>query len=91
MQIGGNVDMNSSNVLKGFRGKRLLTQDDVAKKLGVSRQVYNNYENDLVHCELDLVMKILYCLVVSEDEIMEFLSALKQDIMSYKANQEEEE
>lgn len=82
--------MNSSNVLKGFRGKRLLTQDDVAKKLGVSRQVYNNYENDLVHCELDLVMKILYCLVVSEDEIMEFLSALKQDIMSYNANQEEE-
>ncbi len=82
--------MNSSNVLKGFRGKRLLTQDDVAKKIGVSRQVYNNYENDLVHCELNIVMKILYYLDVNEDEISEFLFALKQDILSYKVIQEEE-
>ncbi len=81
--------MNSSNILKGFRGKRLLTQDDVAKKIGVSRQVYNNYENDLLHCELNLIMKILYYLDVSEDEITEFLSALKQDIMSYRTNQKE--
>jgi len=75
--------MHSSNILKGFRGKRLLTQDNIAKKLGISRQIYNVYENDLTHCELDLIMKILSNLEINEIELMEFLNALKQDYMSY--------
>ncbi len=79
--------MNASNALKSFRGKRLLTQDNVAERLGVSRQMYNNYENDLIHCELDLIMKILSCLQVNDYELSEFLSALKQDILSYILNQ----
>lgn len=76
--------MNANNILKGFRGKRLLTQENVAKSLGISRQVYNGYENDLSHCELDQIMKILSCLNVSDKEINEFLNALKQDYLSYK-------
>ena len=75
--------MNSSNVLKGFRGKRLLTQDAIAEKLKVSRQMYNIYENDLIHCELDLIMKIFYNLNVTDSELVEFLNALKQDYLSY--------
>ena len=75
--------MHSSNILKGFRGKRLLTQDNIAKKLGISRQIYNVYENDLTHCELDMIMKILSNLEINEIELMEFLNALKQDYMSY--------
>ena len=80
--------MHSSNILKGFRGKRLLTQDNMAKRLGISRQIYNGYENDLTHCELDLIMKILSNLEISENELSEFLIALKQDYMSYNRLEE---
>lgn len=76
--------MNSSEMLKGFRGKRLLTQDRVAELLGVSRQMYNSYENDIAHCELDLVMKILSVLDINELELKEFLNAFEQDFLSYK-------
>lgn len=76
--------MKSSEMLKGFRGKRLLTQDRVAELLGVSRQMYNNYENDIAHCELNLVMKILSVLDINDVEIKEFLNAFEQDILSYK-------
>lgn len=76
--------MHSSNILKGFRGKRLLTQDNMAERLKISRQMYNIYENDLTHCELDLIMKILSSLKISDSELVEFLNALKQDYMSYE-------
>lgn len=75
--------MYSSNILKGFRGKRLLTQDNMAEKLKISRQMYNVYENDLMHCELDLIMKILSNLDIDTNELSEFLNALKQDYLSY--------
>lgn len=78
--------MNANNILKSFRGKRLLTQDNIASSLGISRQAYNGYENDLAHCELNLIMKILSCLDVNDQEINDFLNALKQDYMSYKRN-----
>ncbi len=80
--------MHSSNILKGFRGKRLLTQDNLAKRLGISRQIYNGYENDLTHCELDLIMRILSNLKISDSELSEFLNALKQDYLSYNAQQD---
>lgn len=76
--------MTSSNILKSFRGKRLLSQKDVADLLGVSRQVYNKFENNIIHCELDLVLKILAIFNVDTAEFNEFLNALKQDYMSYK-------
>ena len=77
---------NSSNSLKSFRGKRLLTQDNMAERLNISRQMYNTYENDLMHCELDLIMKIFSSLGITESEFIEFLNALKQDYMSYTKN-----
>lgn len=76
--------MHSSNILKGFRGKRLLTQDNMAERLNISRQMYNVYENDLTHCELDLIMKILSNLEINDVELAEFLNALKQDYLSYE-------
>ena len=75
--------MNTNKVIKSIRGQRLLKQDDMANKLGISRQAYNNYENDLIHCNLDLIMKILNALNANESEINVFLNALKQDYMSY--------
>lgn len=78
--------MESSKVLKGFRAKRLLSQDDLANKINVSRQMYNIYENNLLKCEFDLVFKILNAIAVDETELLQFLNALKQDYMSYNGN-----
>ncbi len=83
--------MHSSNVLKGFRGKRLLTQENFATQLGMSRQNYNICENDILHCELDLIMKILSNLKISETELSEFLNAFKRDYLSYELKFQEQE
>ena len=78
--------MNTTLIIKSLRGKRLLTQDNMADKLKISRQAYNNYENDLIHCDLDLVMKILNALSVDNQELKDFLNALEQDYMSYQSS-----
>lgn len=76
--------MNSVKVLKGFRGKRLKTQDEVASGLGISRQVYCGYENNPLKCGLNEVFNILNFLEVNDSEICEFFDALKQDYLSHK-------
>ncbi len=81
--------MNSTNVIKGFRGKRLLSQEKVAELLGITRQTYNTLENDLLHNDFTLVFKLLKILEVSERDIDEFLNALKQDYLSYNSTKED--
>lgn len=76
--------MNSTNVIKGFRGKKLLSQENVAELLGITRQTYNSLENDLLHNDFTLIFKLLEVLNVSEQEVNEFFNALKQDYVSYK-------
>lgn len=83
--------MNASNVIKSYRGKLLLTQDEIADKMGVSRQMYNGYENDPLHCSLENILKLLSCLNVNEQQIEEFLNALKQDYVSYLTKETKEE
>ena len=75
--------MNSSDMLKRFRGKSLLTQKEVANELGISRQLYNTYENNILKCQLDTLLKIFRVLNVSEEDIKSFLFALQQDYVSY--------
>lgn len=75
--------MNSSDMLKRFRGKSLLTQKEVASKLGISRQLYNTYENNILKCQLDTLFKIFKVLNVSEEDIRNFLFAFQQDYLSY--------
>ena len=75
--------MNSSDMLKRFRGKSLLTQKEVANKLGISRQLYNTYENNILKCQLDTLFKIFRVLNVSEEDIRKFLFAFQQDYLSY--------
>lgn len=79
--------MNSTNVIKGFRGKKLLSQENVAEKLGMSRQSYNTLENDLLNNDFTLIFKLLNVLDVSEYDIDEFFNALKQDYLSYNEDQ----
>lgn len=75
--------MYSTESLKSFRGRRLKSQDEVASQLGISRQAYNNYENNLLECDLNLIFKILGSMQVSKTELQEFLNAVKQDYSSY--------
>lgn len=83
--------MNSTKALKSLRGKKLMTQQEIADKIGISRQIYNSYENDTSKCDLDLLFKILNSLDASDSEIDEFLCGLKQDFMSYDSKLEKEE
>lgn len=76
--------MNSTNVIKSFRGKKLLSQEKVAEALGVTRQTYNTLENDLLHNDFTLVFKLLKVLGISEQDLDEFLVAIKQDFLSYE-------
>lgn len=80
--------MNSTKIIKGLRAKRLLSQEKLAETLGITRQTYNTLENDLLHNDFILVFKLLNILNVSEQELDEFLNALKQDYMSYETSQE---
>ena len=81
--------MNSTKALKSLRGKKMKTQQEIADILGVSRQVYNSYENDTSKCELDLIFKILKSLEATDLEIDDFLCGLKQDYLSYNKEKEE--
>lgn len=76
--------MDTTNVLKSLRGKKLKTQQEIADKLGVSRQIYNGYENDILKCNLNLIVKILNTLEATDQEVEEFFNGLKQDFLSYK-------
>ena len=76
--------MKSTQILKSVRGKSLKTQNDLAKDLKVSRQVYCGYENNPLQCPVDILFKILCILSVNDKEIDEFFNALKQDYLSYK-------
>ena len=72
--------MNSA--LKSLRGKKMMTQEEVALKLKVSRQTYTNYENEVSKLSLKLISKILIALNANEEEINQFFYDIKQDIMS---------
>ena len=76
--------MNSTNIIKGIRGKKNLSQENVADLLGTSRQTYNSLENDILNNDFTLVFKLLK---LNEYEINEFFDALKQDYQSYKNKQ----
>lgn len=81
--------MNSTKALKSLRGKKLKTQQEIADKIGVSRQVYNYYENETTKCELNVIFKILRCLEATDSEFDEFFNGLKQDFLSYNEKEKE--
>ena len=78
--------MNSSNALKSLRGKKLKTQDEVAELVGISRQTYNNIENNILDTDINVLFKVLSCLNANESEINDFLFAVQQDFKSYTSN-----
>jgi len=80
--------MNSTNVIKGLRGKKRISQENVADLMKMSRQSYNSLENDLLHNDFEIVFKLLEVLNATSQESDEFFNALKQDYMSYLKNAE---
>ena len=72
------------NALKRLRGKKLLTQQELADRIGVARQTYTLWENNTINCDLDTIFKVLKTLEATDLEIEEFFCELKQDYMSYK-------
>lgn len=78
--------MNASMAIKSLRGKKLLTQEEVANRLGVIRQTYNTYESNPLKLELNVIINILNALEATVEEREEFFNALKQDFMSCKGD-----
>ena len=77
------MTLNTSLSIKSLRGKKLKTQQEIADKIGVSRQTYNGYETNILKCDLETVFRILEALDCNKNEIKDFFFALEQDIMSY--------
>lgn len=77
------MTLNTSLSIKSLRGKKLKTQQEIADKIGVSRQTYNGYETNILKCDLETVFRILEALDCNKTEIKDFFFALEQDIMSY--------
>lgn len=82
--------METTKVLKGFRAKRLLSQDMIADKLDITRQTYNYIENEPLRYDLQTVIKVLEVLDLNQMEIEEFFNALKQDYLSCKEKNEKD-
>lgn len=78
--------MKTTYLLKYFRDNRNVSQQDIANKLGIARQTYISYENNILNCDLSNVCKILDILNLNQEEIDDFFNALKQDYMSVKNN-----
>lgn len=76
--------MKTTYLLKYFRDNRNVSQQDIANELGIARQTYISYENNILNCDLSNVCKILDILNLNQEEIDDFFNALKQDYMSVK-------
>ena len=56
--------------IKAFRIANALSQVDMAKKLGVSKQCVSNWENDNVVPSIDMLIKISRLFNVSADRLL---------------------
>lgn len=80
--------MNASNIIKSIRNKYGYSQDNMAEMLKITRQSYNKLENNPTKASLEKVYAIFNML---NEDIDEFLNALKQDYMSQTNNKNKEE
>ena len=59
-----------SNNLKEHRLKRNLTQQQLAGKVGLTRQAISNYENDIRNIDLDILVALAKILDISTDDLI---------------------
>ena len=60
-----------SEKLREVRLSRGLSQVELAKQLGVTKQSVSNWENDNIQPSVDMLVKIAQCLSVSTDYLLE--------------------
>ncbi|MCI8834965.1 MAG: helix-turn-helix transcriptional regulator [Ruminococcus sp.] len=59
-----------SENLKHYRKLRYMTQQELAKKLFITRQAVSTYENGIRHCDLDTLIRITQILGISLDDLI---------------------
>lgn len=59
------------DVIYGLRSSRNLSQVDLAKKLGVSKQAVSNWENNNILPSIDMLVRISRFFSVSTDYLLE--------------------
>jgi transcriptional regulator with XRE-family HTH domain len=73
INIGYNIDLGGDNVygkkLKQLRKIEGWTQEEVANKIGVSKQTYSHYENEKRRPGLDLIRELAEVYQVNIDDI----------------------
>ena len=60
-----------SEKLREVRLSRGMSQVELAKQLGVTKQSVSNWENDKIQPSVDMLVKIAQCLSVSTDYLLE--------------------
>jgi len=74
--------MKASRLLKSYRARSGYTLAELCDKLSRSRQTYNKYELNPNSLPIDVFMELIDVFELSDDDITNFLHALKQDNMS---------
>ena len=59
-----------SNNLKEYRIRRNLTQQQLAGKVGLTRQAISNYENDIRNIDLDILVSLAKILDITTDDLI---------------------
>lgn len=74
--------MKFSKSLKNIRKKNNVSQEDLAEKLGVSRQTVSSWENDKSYPDIASIVKISEIFKVSLDELLKGYKNLKKEDLS---------
>lgn len=63
--------MSIAEQIKSLRTKHNLTQNELAKKIGVTRQAYANYEQGTREPSMDIIKKLCVLFDCTSDELLE--------------------
>ena len=72
--------------LREIRISQGLSQVELAKKLGVTKQSVSNWENDNIQPSIEMLIKIALCLGVSADYLLGISSEQTIDVSALSAD-----
>ena len=79
--IGGNT-MQIGKVIRTYRKKKDMTQEEMANRLGVTTPAVNKWENNVSQPDIGLLAPIARLLGISLDELLSFHEELSADEIS---------
>lgn len=71
--------MLNENIRK-LRTARNMSQVELARKLGVTKQSVSNWENDNIQPSIEMLVKLSKCLSVSTDYLLDLETTEKLDV-----------